>query len=150
MDKKTAFVETVNRLVKLIRVEYGLTQEQMAAAIGISKKTLVETEKGRRKLGWTECAAMASIFAKSQVLQNEVGGDPADLIPAVAFESMKVEYPPTMGGRVFWQQVETKGGYRIQQNYISRHYRLLDSENRRLLSSYDLEELREYLAGILK
>ncbi len=47
------FIQMMDEREKLIRTEYGLTQDKMAIALGISKKTLVEIEKGRRTLGWT-------------------------------------------------------------------------------------------------
>ena len=68
------FIETSNRILKLVRAEYGLTQDEMAVILGISKKTLVESEKGRRTIGWTESVALTTIFAESHVIQNEFGG----------------------------------------------------------------------------
>ena len=50
MDRDT-FVDLMNHQLKLVRTEYGLTQEAMARALGLSKKTLVEIEKGRSSLG---------------------------------------------------------------------------------------------------
>ena len=47
----------------------------MAAVLGISKKTLVEIEKGRSSLGWTGAAAFAAIFRESGILQAQFGGD---------------------------------------------------------------------------
>jgi pimeloyl-ACP methyl ester carboxylesterase len=45
---------------------------------------------------------------------------------------------PTLGGRVFWGDVLHFRGFRIQQNVISKHYRLLDASDRRFASgSYD-------------
>ena len=37
----------------------------------------------------------------------------------------------TFGGRQFWGDVRFFRGWRIQQNVITKHYRLLDSEDRR-------------------
>ena len=41
---------------------------------------------------------------------------------------------PTLGGRVFWGDVLHFRGFRIQQNVITKHYRLLDSGDRRFAS----------------
>lgn len=41
---------------------------------------------------------------------------------------------PTLGGRVFWGDVLHFRGFRIQQNVISKHYRLLDAADRRFAS----------------
>ena len=46
--KREEFIKAVSGKLKLIRTEYGITQEVMSEMLGISKKTLVETEKGRR------------------------------------------------------------------------------------------------------
>ena len=55
--------------------------------LGISKKTLVETEKGRRELSWTEVIAVVSVFEKSEVLQGIVGGEAGDVIHALALRT---------------------------------------------------------------
>ena len=47
--ERTEFISIMNSKIKLIRTEFDLTQEKMAEAIGISKKTLVEIEKGRNR-----------------------------------------------------------------------------------------------------
>ena len=83
---RDTFVQKVDALVKLVRTEYGLTQEQMAQCLGISKKTLVGIEKGRGSLGWTGTAAICSLFSESTVLQNTFGGEMSDILKAYAFE----------------------------------------------------------------
>jgi pimeloyl-ACP methyl ester carboxylesterase len=56
---------------------------------------------------------------------------------------------PTLGGRVFWGDVLHFRGFRIQQNVISKHFRLLDASDRRFASgSYDecvakLDEIKQ-------
>lgn len=131
---------------KLVRTEFGLTQDKMALALGISKKTLVEIEKGRRTLGWTGAAALAGIFGASRVLQNDFGGELTDLVRSLAFDDLAPDYPQTMGGRVWWRDAAVKNGWRIQQNVISGHYRLLDPEDRRVFSSFDKKMVEERLA----
>ena len=69
--KREEFIRSVSGRLKLIRTEYGITQEAMSEMLGISKKTLVETEKGRRELSWTEVIAVASVFEKSEVLRRQ-------------------------------------------------------------------------------
>lgn len=142
---KDAFISEMDHQVKLVRTEYGLTQESMAKALGMSKKTLVEIEKGRSSLGWTGAVALCSIFSDSQVLAGLLGGEAGDMIRALAFQDLSPHYPRTMGGRVWWRFVETAGPYTIQQNLISQHYRALDSEDGRVCSSFDLEEVRRRL-----
>ena len=74
MTRET-FVAELDRQVKLVRTEYGFTQDVMARVLGISKKTLVEIEKGRSSLGWTGAVALCSIFSGSQVLSGLLGID---------------------------------------------------------------------------
>ncbi len=49
--EKQEFIKLMDEKIKLIRTEYGLTQEKMSEILGISKKTLVEIEKSRKSLG---------------------------------------------------------------------------------------------------
>ena len=142
------FIAEVNNKLKLVRTEYGLTQDKMAVILGISKKTLVESEKGRRSIGWTEAVALVTIFQSSTILQNSFGGDPVGVVAALAFEDVEVTYPSTMGGRVWWKEIDGLGGYRSQQNVISGHYRLLDAQDHRLISSFHLREVKDYLDSI--
>ena len=142
-------ITKVNGRLKLVRTEYGLTQDKMAAILGISKKTLVESEKGRRSLGWTETVALTSIFAHSSILKDALGEDFNEMISALALEGVEISYPPTMGGNVWWREIKSAGGYRIQQNLISNHYRLLDEKDRRLISSFDLKEVEDYLEDLV-
>ena len=147
MTRET-FVASMDRQVKLVRTEYGFTQDVMAKVLGISKKTLVEIEKGRTSLGWTGTVALCTIFSGSQVLSGLLGGEAGDMVRALAFRDQKPSYPKTMGGKVWWRFVETRGPYTIQQNLISQHYRALDREDGRVCSSFDLEEVRRQLAEL--
>lgn len=147
MDRKT-FVSELDRAEKLVRTEYGFTQEVMARVLGLSKKTLVEIEKGRSSLGWTGAVALCTIFSGSQVLSGLLGGEAEDLIRALAFQDLKPVYPKTMGGKVWWRFVEERGPYIIQQNLLSQHYRALDRENGRVCSSFDLDEIRARLDAL--
>lgn len=142
---KDQFILEMNRQVKLVRTEYGFTQETMATALGLSKKTLVEIEKGRSSLGWMGAVAFVSVFSDSQILSRLLGGESKDMVLALAFENLKPTYPKTMGGKVWWRYVESVGPYKIQQNLISQHYRALDAENGRVYSSFDLEAVKTYL-----
>lgn len=142
------FVTIVNSKLKLVRTEYGLTQDKMAVILGISKKSLVESEKGRRSISWTEAVALTSIFDKSTILNDALGEDYASMVSALALQDVEISYPSTMGGKIWWREIKSVNGYRIQQNIISNHYRILDDKDRRLLSSFRLEQIEEYLADI--
>lgn len=143
--KRAQFIFIMDQQVKLIRNEYGLNQDKMAALLGLSKKTLVEVEKGRSSLGWTGAVALASIFSNSSIINNSLGGDVEDIIVAIAFNDVVVKYPRTMGGKIWWKTILEKEGYVIQQNILSHHYRLLDPDNRRRIASFDYNEIEEHL-----
>ena len=141
-------IREMDRQVKLVRTEYGLTQEAMARALGMSKKTLVEIEKGRSSLGWMGAAAFCTVFSGSQVLARLLGGEASDMVRALAFEDLRPTYPPTMGGRVWWRTIEERNGFRIQQNILSQHYRALASQNGWVCSSFDLEQVRRQVEEV--
>ncbi len=147
---KEDFIKFMGEKLKLIRTEYGLTQDKMAIILGISKKTLIEVEKNRKSLGWTGSVALASIFSDSKILQDAIGGEVSDIIIALAFKDVDVDYPKTLGGKIWWKTVFDKNGYRIQQNMFSRHYRILNKENRRIYVSFSLEETKAVIDEILK
>lgn len=151
MDR-TTFIAEMDHHLKLVRTEYGCTQEVMARMLGISKKTLVEIEKGRSSLGWTGAVAFITLFGESQILNGLLGGDAQDMVRAMAFAELRkapaLYYTPfskTMGGHVWWRVVEERENCRIQQNIISQHYRALDREDRRICYSFDLEEIHRCL-----
>ena len=144
--ERAEFISIMNSKIKLIRTEFDLTQEKMAEAIGLSKKTLVEIEKGRNSLSWSAAVAASVIFADSTILSDAFGGDTSDLVKVIALDGMDAKLPEkTMGGRVWWQDIKESKGYRIQQNIISRHYRILDAEDKRYFSSFDKKEIEKKL-----
>ncbi len=144
--ERAEFISIMNHKIKLIRTEFDLTQEKMADAIGLSKKTLVEIEKGRNSLSWTAAVAAAVIFADSEIIADSFGGETSDLVKVIALNGLDAKLPEkTMGGRVWWQDIKESKGYRIQQNIISRHYRILDAEDRRFFSTFDKKEIENKL-----
>ena len=142
------FIVRLTKYLKLTRVEYGFTQEEMAQFLGLSKKTLVETEKGRRNLSWTECIAFTTLFSGSALLQNEFGGELSDMVKAYAFSGKKVDYPRTLGGKIWWKTIRDEKGYRIQQNIVSAHFRILDSQDGRIMSTFSQEEADQFFAKL--
>ena len=144
--ERAEFISIMNSKIKLIRTEFDLTQEKMADAVGISKKTRVEIEKGRNSLSWSAAVAAAVIFADSSILADAFGGETSDLVKVIALNGLDAKLPDkTMGGRIWWQDIKESKGYRIQQNIISRHYRILDAEDRRFFSTFDQKEVEEKL-----
>ncbi|TLS36825.1 helix-turn-helix transcriptional regulator [Pseudalkalibacillus caeni] len=130
-------VKLISEKLKLIRTEDGLTQIKMAELLGVSKKTLVQIEKGRTKASWTLTVAVCALFRDSEVLRNALGEDPVDMIETLAHESIEKPKEKTMGGKVWWVEVEKHGCFRLQRNMISQHYRILDEDDYRWYSTFD-------------
>ena len=123
--------------VKLIRAEFEFTQENMSRIIGISKKSLVEIEKGRKKLSWPVAVTICTIFKESEILKMTLGDEPSDLVRIISLEKYGKNKVQTMGGKVWWKEIDTSDKYVLQQNIISGHYRILDNKMRRWFSSID-------------
>lgn len=136
---KSEFIKILNPKVKLIRTEKGYSQEKMAEVLGLSKKTLIQVEKDRSPLGWTGAVALCTIFQDSEILNMTFGGDVNYLILSLAFTNYNEEYGKTMGGKVWWRDIASSGNYKIQQNIISSHFRVIDKENKRICSTFDME-----------
>ncbi len=139
------FIKKLDKKIKLIRNEKGFTQDKMAEVIGISKKTLIQIEKGRASLRWAGAVAVGFLFKDSEILQMTFGGEPQDIILSLAFENYEGNYETTMGGRIWWRDFLVAGDYKIQQNIISNHYRILDKQDRRICSSFDITYMKKRL-----
>jgi DNA-binding XRE family transcriptional regulator len=146
---KEAFIKTLDQKIKLVRTEFDYSQDKMAEILGMSKKTLVQIEKGRSTLGWTGAVALCAIFGQSEILALTFGGQPLEVVLALAFNSAERDYPQTLGGKVWWEEAETSAGYKIQKNLITGHYRLLDSQDRRVCSSFELEPIKKRLEELI-
>ncbi len=147
---KKEFIQRINEKIKLIRTEYDYTQDKMAGILGISKKTLVEIEKGRSSFTWAGAVTVAVLFNDSQIVQMSFGGDTLDLIKTISFNNYNESYPETMGGKIWWRPVKEQLGFKIQQNVITQHYRLLDSNNRKICSSTDLDYVNKRLTEMVQ
>lgn len=141
MDR-VGFINKASEKLKLIRIERDYTQDKMAEILGISKKTLVQIEKGRSTLGWMGAVTLCTIFKDSEVLEMTFGGDAQDIILSLAFNDYEIN-EKTMGGKVWWLIIDSNNQFRIQQNIISRHYRILDSRDCRICSSFDEDYIRK-------
>ena len=144
MDRET-FIQLISRKMRLIRVERGYSQEKMASIIGISKKTLVEIEKERILAGWTTVIAVCTLFRQSEILQATIGEDPIEIVEMLAHEEITLPKQKSMGGRVWWREVEAAGIFRLQQTMFSQHYSILDEEDYRWYSSFDETEAKKRL-----
>ncbi|TCT25612.1 Xre family transcriptional regulator [Melghiribacillus thermohalophilus] len=142
---KDILVESLSPKIKLVRAEQGYTQERMANILGISKKTLVQIEKGRNLASWTTIVALCSLFRHSDVIQNELGEDVLEVVETVALETVERPIKKTLGGKVWWTDMLQNNGYILQQNLISKHFRIIDHNNYRYYSTFNKQEAMEKL-----
>lgn len=133
-------IELISSKIRLIRLERGYSQDKMSEILGISKKTLVQIEKGRILSGWTIVVAVCSLFRDSEVLQSILGDVPLEVIETIAHNGINRPKDKTMGGRIWWKEIDKKGSFRLQQNLVSQHYRIIDDQQFRWFSSFDKQE----------
>jgi DNA-binding XRE family transcriptional regulator len=146
---RAEFINKVDGKIRLLRAEKGYTQDKMAEIIGISKKTLVQVEKERGSLGWPVAVTACVIFKDSEILELAFGGEVEDIIRLLSYENNEKKYTSTLGGKIWWKDIDTKNCYTIQQNIVSNHYRILDSNKRRVCYSFDLDYIKQRLQELL-
>lgn len=149
MDKEYV-IQLISLRIRMIRLEKGYSQDKMAEILGISKKTLVQIEKERIQAGWTIVIAVCALFRDSEILQSVLGDEPLEVIETIAHDGVDRPKDKSMGGRVWWKDIKSKGNFRLQQNVISQHYRILDDKNYRWFSSFDEEETNIRLNELFK
>ena len=149
MDRDYA-INLISEKVKLIRTEANYKQDKMAHILGISKKTLVQIEKGRITTGWTTCIAICALFRESSILQSALGGDPLDVIELLAHDIDILPQEKTLGGHVWWRNIKQNERYKLQQNILSKHYRIIDEQDYRLISTFDEDSIIEFWDNINK
>lgn len=137
---KEYVIQLISIRIRMIRLEKGYSQDKMAEILGISKKTLVQIEKERVIAGWTIVIAVCALFRDSEILQSVLGDEPLEVIETIAHDGVSRPKDKSLGGRVWWKEINAKGNFRMQQNVISQHYRILDEKNYRWFSSFDEEE----------
>ena len=143
-------IQMVSKQLKMIRAELGYSQDKMADVLGISKKTLVQIEKDRIQASWTVVLAACAVFRESDTLQAVLGNEPLEMITLILHDHIKPTGAPTMGGRIWWRDLQKEGDFTLQQNVVSKHYRILNQADRRIYSTFEEEDvLKEwaYLQG---
>ncbi|MDZ5470154.1 helix-turn-helix domain-containing protein [Bacillus sp. 31A1R] len=136
-------IQKVSDKLRLIRTEAGYTQDKMAEVIGISKKTLVQIEKGRLHANWPTVVTICALFRETETVQFLFGNEPLEVLETVARDGIDVRKEKTLGGKIWWREVERKNGYILQQNILSQHFRILDDEFFRIFSSLDEQSAQE-------
>ncbi len=140
----------VSEKLRLIRTEAGYTQDKMAEIIGVSKKTLVQIEKGRVLANWSTAVSICALFRETETVQFLFGNEPLEVLETVAREGIDIRKSKTFGGRIWWRVVSKKNGYILQQNILSKHFRILDERNYRIFSSIDEKLSRQRFKELTK
>ncbi|MEK5109580.1 helix-turn-helix domain-containing protein [Cytobacillus sp. FSL K6-0129] len=140
----------VSEKMRLIRTEAGYTQDKMAEIVGVSKKTLVQIEKGRANAGWSTVVAVCALFRETETVRFLFGNEPLEVIETVVREGIDFRKEKTLGGKIWWKEIQNKSGYVLQQNIISQHYRIIDEEHFRIYSSFDETSARERFAEVIE
>ncbi len=125
----------VSENIKMLRAEYDYSQQEMANAIGLSKKTLIQIEKDRLPLSWTAVCAVCAVFRNSKLLRMTLGGDPTALVETLAHENCYAYEDSENRSFLFWDVLKDDGEYALQKNIISEHYRITDKKGKRVFSS---------------
>lgn len=141
MDKQ-AFTETLQAKFKMVRTEAGYTQDSMSHTIGLSKKTLVQIEKERILPNWTTCISLCALFRNSEVLTNTFSGDPLELAQVIS--RGHGVYPNYESESVYWEDIDSKNGFKLQFNKVNKVYRVINDENLPVHASYIEREIRTY------
>ncbi|MEG9299025.1 helix-turn-helix domain-containing protein [Mangrovibacillus sp. Mu-81] len=136
---KEEIILIISEKLRLIRTEADYTQDKMANVIGLSKKTLVQIEKGRIEANWTAVIAVCALFRDNETLTTSLGGEPLEVIETIAREGIDYRKEKTLGGKVWWKEIDRNEGFILQQNLFSKHFRILDHDDYRIYSSFDEE-----------
>lgn len=140
---KSNVINIISSKLKLIRVESGYNQSDMANILGLSKKTLVEIEKGRKEASWTVVVAICALFRDSDIIMSALGEKPLEFLETLAHGKIEKPKNPTMGGKIWWENIDEQKNFRLQKNIVSGHYRILDENNWRWYSTLEEDEAIE-------
>ncbi len=139
---KMEFCKKVQSILEDLRKDIGMTLEEMALTIGLSKKTLIQIEKERNLLKWPEAVTFTSIFNEHELVKSIFGDEVIDIIQTIAIQKPPRRQLKTLGGESWWKTLITKEGFRLQQHKISRHLRILDQENYRVYFTYSKSDAK--------
>ncbi|HWK23817.1 MAG TPA: transcriptional regulator [Ureibacillus sp.] len=143
-------IQIVSESLKHLRTENHFTQDKLAEIVGASKKTIIQIEKGRALADWTTTIAICALFRDSEVLHKLFGTDPMEVIELTIQDVNIRPQEKTLGGHIIWKNITEYKGFKLQRNLISKHFRILDEENYRLISTFNEEVAREKWKDIQK
>lgn len=149
MDKDL-IIQITSENLKMIRIENQYTQEKMAEILGVPKKLLVHIEKGKTLSDWTTAIAICALFRDSPTLHKQMGADPMEMIELSIYDVDIKPMNKTMGGVIWWKNLKKHQGFKLQQHTLTKHYRILDDENYRVISTFDQKVIKEKWLGIVR
>jgi len=102
----------------------------------IQRRTLLA---GMASVVATFCGPSSGNVAADEVSSSNPADSPDMPTPEDSAEQIPQPGLPTLGGRQFWGDVTFRGGFRIQRNVFTGHFRLLDSTDRRFASGTEAD-----------
>ncbi|MBC9785216.1 transcriptional regulator [Heliobacterium chlorum] len=142
------FDQLVSAKLRPIRTDADLTQDKMAEIIGISKKTLVDVEKGRKTLGFTAASLTAILFRRGEPVQSLFGDMTIDVVEFVSTRAKSRAWYKTLGGPVWWIEESRQGPFIVQKHRFTPYYRIIDSDHYLHYYSLNREETFQRLAEL--
>lgn len=78
------------------------------------------------------------------------GDDINEIIKTITFTHYNNSFAKTLGEELWWRQIRELNGYKIQQDILSQHYRILSEENHGIYSSFELDEIEKRFIEVTK
>ncbi len=150
INTKEHLKEIVSSKLRLLRSEYNFSQDKMAEILGLSKKTLVQIEKNRMLASWTVVVAVCGLFRESEIIKMTIGDDPLEIVEAITFDKVSTPKNVTGGGRMFWKTLLSEKQFRLQKHVLSGHFRVIDGNDKRWVSSFDEQYIYNEFESLLK
>jgi len=63
---KTAYIDKMAENLIVLRTKLGLKQSELANKIGVSRQTLLDTEKRKRPMAWSTFVALLTVFRENE------------------------------------------------------------------------------------
>lgn len=147
--EKEQFITKATSIVKDVRLALSLSQEVMAELIGMSKKTYVQVEMGRRRLSWAESVSFCCCFKSQKIIKDTFVDDPCTLAENITSDEAK---PSTgSGARSYWWVEITRGhNFFVQQNIMTGQYKILDLFGNVVLTTSSIDVIKEYVSQNIK
>ncbi|WP_188206045.1 helix-turn-helix transcriptional regulator [Alkalibacillus aidingensis] len=137
---------------KLVRIEQELTQDEMSRILGISKKSLIQIEKGRILASWTVLVAFVALFNESALLKQTLGErNPVELIQSVGRTSIRLDIDRSSTYfHQFWETIDERKGLQLQRHHFFKHYRIIDQGLITHFRSTDIDETQNIFLDLIK